>query len=386
MSLGLSAARRRRGDMPIAEKLWYVSWALVFIIFLVASVGFLMLYSAAGGNLSPWADRQIFRFGIGLCFLFVCALIDVRHFMRYAYIAYAVSLALLIGVELKGEVGMGAQRWIDLGFFRLQPSELMKIAMILTLARYFHGADFDEVRSVSFLFVPILLVTVPVLLVLRQPDLGTALLLVMGTGALLFMAGVRIWIFAFAGFSALAFIPVAWSMLREYQKNRVLTFLNPSNDPLGTGYHITQSKIALGSGGVFGKGYMQGTQSHLNFLPEHQTDFIFTMLGEEIGMIGGIGLLALYGLIIAYGYAIALRCRHQFGRLVAMGVICNFFLYVFINITMVMGLIPVVGVPLPLVSYGGTAMITLMIGFGILMSAYVHRDVHIGRGGVFDDG
>lgn len=386
MSLGLSAARRRRGDMPIAEKLWYVSWALVFIIFLVASVGFLMLYSAAGGNLSPWADRQIFRFGIGLCFLFVCALIDVRHFMRYAYIAYAVSLALLIGVELKGEVGMGAQRWIDLGFFRLQPSELMKIAMILTLARYFHGADFDEVRSVSFLFVPILLVTVPVLLVLRQPDLGTALLLVMGTGALLFMAGVRIWIFAFAGFSALAFIPVAWSMLREYQKNRVLTFLNPSNDPLGTGYHITQSKIALGSGGVFGKGYMQGTQSHLNFLPEHQTDFIFTMLGEEIGMIGGIGLLALYGLIIAYGYAIALRCRHQFGRLVAMGVICNFFLYVFINIAMVMGLIPVVGVPLPLVSYGGTAMITLMIGFGILMSAYVHRDVHIGRGGVFDDG
>ena len=385
MSLGLSAARRRRGDMPLTEKLWYVSWGLVFLVFLVASVGFLMLYSAAGGSVSPWADRQIFRFGIGLCLLFVCALIDVRHFMRYAYVAYAVSLALLIGVELKGEIGMGAQRWIDLGFFRLQPSELMKIAMILTLARYFHGADFDEVRSLSFLFVPVILVTVPVLLVLRQPDLGTALLLAMGAGALLFVAGVRTWIFVFAGVSALAFIPVAWSLLRDYQKNRVLTFLNPSDDPLGTGYHITQSKIALGSGGVFGKGYMQGTQSHLNFLPEHQTDFIFTMLGEEIGMVGGMGLLLLYALIIGYGFIIALRCRHQFGRLVAMGVICNFFLYVFINIAMVMGLIPVVGVPLPLVSYGGTAMITLMIGFGILMSAYVHRDVHIGRGGVFDD-
>lgn len=386
MSLGLSGSRRRRGDMPVGEKLWHVSWSLLLLIALLASVGFMMLYSAAGGNWSPWADRQMVRFGVGILFLLACAVIDIRQFMRYAYAAYAVGLVLLVGVEVRGEIGMGAQRWIDLGIFQIQPSEIMKIAVILSLARYFHGADYDEVRSLSFLFPPVLMVAAPVILVLKQPDLGTALLLLMGAGALLFAAGVRIWIFLLGGVSALAFIPVAWSMLRDYQKNRVLTFLDPSRDPLGAGYHITQSKIALGSGGVFGKGYMQGTQSHLNFLPEHQTDFIFTMLGEELGMLGGLGLLGLYILVMMYGYAIALRCRHQFGRLVAIGVVCNFFLYIFINTAMVMGLIPVVGVPLPLISYGGTAMITLMLGFGILMSVHVHRDVHIGRGGAFDDG
>jgi rod shape determining protein RodA len=280
---------------------------------------------------------------------------------------------------------MGAQRWIDLGFFQLQPSELMKIALVLALARYFHGSTIEDVRRMGYLFTPVMMVVSPAVLVLIQPDLGTALMLLMGSAVIAFAAGVRKLVFGIVISAAVAAVPVGWQFLRTYQKNRVLTFLNPERDPLGAGYHITQSKIALGSGGLFGKGFMQGTQSHLNFLPERQTDFIFTMLGEELGMVGCLALIGLYLLILVYGFVIALRCRHHFGRLVAIGITTTFFLYVFINIAMVMGLIPVVGVPLPMISYGGTAMLTLMIGFGILLSVHIHRDVQIGRRGGYDD-
>jgi rod shape determining protein RodA len=309
------------------------------------------------------------------------ALVDIRLWLKYAYLFYFAALALLAAVEVMGYVGMGAQRWLDLGYINLQPSELMKIALVLALARYFHGLSVDEVARTAFLIPPMLMVAAPAALVLRQPDLGTALLILVGAAAILFAAGVQIWKFAVVGIVAMATLPVGWQFLHEYQKQRVLTFLDPESDPLGSGYHIIQSKIALGSGGLTGKGFMQGTQSHLSFLPEMQTDFIFTMLAEEFGLVGGLGLLGLYVILLAYGFVISVRSRSQFGRLVGVGITTTFFLYVFINIAMVMGLIPVVGVPLPLISYGGTAMLTLMLGFGFLLCVHIHRDLQIGRRG-----
>ena len=371
----------RSSGLTLGEKLWRVNWSLVLLLCLTAGIGFAMLYSAANGQWDPWASRQAIRFGAGLGLLFVAALIHIRLWLRYAYVIYMASFVLLIGVELAGEIGMGATRWINLGFFQFQPSEVMKIALVLALARYFHGVPLEDVNRPRHLGIPLLLVMAPAGLVLRQPDLGTALMLVMIGGAVLVTTGIRLWKFALAGGVALAAVPVAWQFLRGYQKQRVLTFLNPETDPLGAGYHIIQSKIALGSGGLFGKGFLQGTQSHLNFLPEKQTDFIFTMLAEEFGLFGGLGLLGLYALIIGWGIAIALRSRSQFGRLLAMGLTSTFFLYVFINIAMVMGLIPVVGVPLPLISYGGTAMLSLMLGFGLIICVFLHRDVQLGKQG-----
>ncbi|MBT3660964.1 MAG: rod shape-determining protein RodA [Rhodospirillaceae bacterium] len=368
-------------EFTFGQKLLNLHWFLVFLICMTAAIGVAMLYSAANGSFQPWASRHMVRFGVGLVVMITIALIDVRIWLRYAYVFYGLSLVLLILVEIMGYVGMGAQRWLDLGYFNLQPSELMKIALVLALARYFHGLSLEDVERPTRLIMPLLMVFTPAGLVLRQPDLGTALMLILASGGIFFVAGVRIWQFALVIVSGLIAAPVGWQFLHEYQKARIMTFLNPEADPLGAGYHIIQSKIALGSGGMTGKGYMQGTQGHLNFLPEMQTDFIFTMLAEEFGLVGGLGLLAMYGLLLVYGVAIATRSYSQFGRLVAMGVTVTFFLYVFINIAMVMGLIPVVGVPLPLISYGGTAMMTLLIGFGLLIGVWVHRDVVIGRRG-----
>ncbi|MBL6959434.1 MAG: rod shape-determining protein RodA [Rhodospirillales bacterium] len=372
-------------QLSLKRKLLHIHWLFVLLLCLTAGVGFAMLYSAGNGSFDPWASRHMVRFGIGLLVMLVVALTDIRLWLRYAYVFYGISLLLLAAVEVTGSVGMGAQRWIDLGFFNVQPSELMKITLVLALARYFHGASIDDIMRPVYLIAPILMVMAPSALVLRQPDLGTALMLIIGSGAIFFLAGVRLWKFGVVLALALGSLPVIWQFLRDYQKQRVLTFLNPESDPLGSGYHIIQSKIALGSGGLFGKGFMQGTQSHLNFLPEKQTDFIFTMLAEEFGLVGGVGLVGLYVLLMAYGVAISVSCRNQFGRLVGMGVTFTFFLYVFINVAMVMGVIPVVGVPLPLISYGGTAMMTLLFGFGLLMSVYVHRDVMIGRRGMAED-
>ena len=378
-------SRLHHQDMTLGEKLRQISWTYLLLISVVATIGFFMLYSAANGQWDPWANRQVARFGVGVAAMIALALVSIRLYLRWAYAFYAVSLVLLVAVDVRGVIGMGAQRWIDFGFIRLQPSELMKIALVMTLARYFHGLSIEDVGRPTKLIAPILMTLVPVALILKQPDLGTALMLMMASGIVFFAAGVRIWKFALVLAAGLAAIPVGWGMLHDYQRNRVLTFLNPERDPLGAGYHILQSKIALGSGGVFGRGFMQGTQSHLNFLPEKQTDFIFTMLAEEFGMVGGLTLLALYTLIIIFGLAIALRCRHHFGRLLALGLTANFFLYVFINIAMVMGLIPVVGVPLPLISYGGTVMLTLMCGFGVVQSVNVHRDLQLGRRGGGDE-
>jgi len=261
----------------------------------------------------------------------------------------------------------------------------MKIATVLALARYFHGVAVEEIGRPLLLVVPALIVAAPAVLVLKQPDLGTAVMLILAGAAMFFAAGVRLWKFAAVLAVAVAAMPVAWSMLHDYQRRRILVFLDPASDPLGAGYHILQSKIALGSGGLFGKGFMLGSQSHLNFLPEKQTDFVFTMLAEEVGLVGGLGLLGLYAVMLAYAVAVALRARNQFGRLVAIGVGATLFLYVFINIAMVMGLVPVVGVPLPLVSYGGTAMLTAMTGLGLVMNVYVNRDLRIGRRGLLGE-
>lgn len=368
-------------QLTLGQKVWQIHWTFVLLTCVVAAIGITMLYSAANGSFTPWADRHAARFGVGLAILVAVALVDIRVWMRYAYGLYLLSLALLVAVDLTGSIGMGARRWIDLGVITLQPSELMKITLTLALARYFHGSSVEDVGRLRHLLLPVLLIVGPAALVLRQPDLGTATMLLATGAALLFLAGVRAWKFIAAGLGLIAAVPLAWQFLRGYQKQRVLTFFDPESDPLGAGYHIIQSKIALGSGGLFGKGLLGGTQSHLNFLPEKQTDFIFTMLAEEFGLVGALTLLGLYVLLLIYGIAISVRCRSHFGRLMGMGVTVIFFLFVFINIAMVMGVIPVVGVPLPLISYGGSAMLTVMLGFGLLMNAYVHRDVVIGRRG-----
>lgn len=370
-----------RGEPPFAEKIGRIHWELVLLISIIAGFGIAMLYSAADGSMQPWAAKQTMRFAIALIPMLGAALLDIRYWFRTAYWVYAITLLLVVAVDARGFVGMGAQRWIDLGVIQLQPSELMNVALVLALARYFHGLASEDIARIRYLIAPALMILLPTALVLKQPDLGTAVTLSVGGAALLFLAGVRLRVFLLMASAAASAIPIVWRFLHEYQKNRIYTFLDPDNDPLGAGYHILQSKIALGSGGLFGKGFLGGTQSHLNFLPEKQTDFIFTTLAEEFGLIGGLGLLTLYTLIVAYGFAIALRSSNQFGRLLGLGIVTNFFLYVFINTAMVMGLLPVVGVPLPLISYGGTAMLTVMFGFGLLMNVSVYRDVRMNRSG-----
>ncbi len=375
----------RDPEMTLGEKLWQISWGLVLLTTLISVIGFAMLYSAANGNVDPWASRQMVRFSVGLAVMLAIALIDVRILFRWAYLVYFATLGLLIAVELIGTTGMGAQRWIDLKFIQLQPSEMVKVTIVLALARYFHGLSAEEITRPFYLLIPIVLTLAPAALVLKQPDLGTAAMLLMIGAAVFFCAGVRLWKFAVVGVLGLSAIPIGWQFLHEYQRRRVMTLFDPESDPLGAGYHILQSKIALGSGGLFGRGFLQGSQSHLNFLPEKQTDFVFTMLAEEFGMVGGMTLLGLYAVLLIYGLAIAVRSRNQFGRLLAVGIACNVFLYVFINIAMVMGLIPVVGVPLPLISYGGTVMLTVMAALGLMMSVYIHRDVRIPRRGLGED-
>ncbi len=361
-------------DFSFGQKVAQLNWGLIFLITLVSCVGFISLYSAAGGNMSPWASKQITRFAFGISVMFFIALIDIKWWYALAYPAFIIGFTLLFIVEIMGHVGMGAQRWIDLGFMKLQPSELMKIAVIMALARFYHNTKIEDVRRFWMLIPPLGIIFAPVGLVLLQPDLGTSLMIIIAGGAIMFLAGVSIWLFVTAIAGSVAAIPIIWQFMHEYQKKRVMIFLNPESDPLGSGYHISQSKIALGSGGMSGKGFMEGTQSHLNFLPEKQTDFIFTLWAEEWGFIGGISLLFILSLIFIYGIWIGNKCRHQFSKLLALGLIINFSLYVFINIGMVMGLIPVVGAPLPLVSYGGTSMLAALIGFGLAMSCYVHRD------------
>ena len=364
----------RERSYGLLQKLWAVPWLFVLLLCTVASVGYVALYSAGGGVPDAYASKHALRFGLGLVLMLALAFVDVRIIARLSWLAYAGSLLLLLLVMLHGQVGKGAQRWIDLGPVQLQPSELAKITLVLALASWFHRASWKRMGNLIFLLPPTAAVLVPVGLILRQPNLGTALITAVVGAAMFWAAGARWWKFALGGAAAAGATPIAYDQLRDYQKARITTFLDPESDPLGAGYNIIQSKIALGSGGMWGKGFLQGTQGHLNFLPEKQTDFIFTMVAEEFGLVGALGTLTLLALVIGFSFLVALRCRHQFGRLLAVGLGTNFFLYVFVNIAMVTGSIPVGGVPLPLISHGGSAMITTMFGFGLLMSCWVHRD------------
>lgn len=360
-------------------KVLHLNWPLVLLLTAVAGVGFMMLYSVAGGSFQPWAEPQMKRFALGLSVMFFVAFVPIWFWRNMAGVAYGLSLILLLYVEFFGTVGMGAQRWIDLGFMRLQPSEVAKITLVMLLAAYYDWLDIDKVSRPLFVAIPLAIILLPTFLVLKQPDLGTALLLVIGGAAVMFAAGVnRFYFLAVMALGALLVTGVFvsrdtdWQLLKDYQYRRIDTFLDPASDPQGAGYHITQSKIALGSGGWSGRGFMQGTQSRLNFLPEKHTDFIFTTLAEEFGFVGAFSLLTLYGLIIAFCGVTALRTRDRFSSLLVLGITATFFLYFALNMSMVMGMAPVVGVPLPLVSYGGSAMLVLMGAFGLVQSAHVH--------------
>ncbi len=375
MSLALDAP----APIGFGEKIWRINWGLVLVLTAIAGGGVLALYSAAGGRFEPWAARHAARYGAALGLMLVVALIHPKVWLSLAWPIYIVSMLLLVAVDVIGKIGMGAQRWLVVGPMQIQPSEIAKVAVIMVLARYYHGLRKEEAAKFLYTLPPLLLILAPVGLVMVQPDLGTAMMVLMAGGALLFVAGVRLWMFLAAGVTAIACLPIAWSFMHEYQRKRVLTFLDPDRDPLGAGYHITQSKIAIGSGGLFGKGFLKGTQSSLNFLPEKQTDFIFTTFVEEWGLMGALVLLALFALVLAWGFSIALRSQHHFGRLLAMGITSLMFLYVFINTAMVMGLLPVVGVPLPLVSNGGTALISVMFACGLLIGVNVYRDAQLPR-------
>lgn len=366
--------------LSLKQKFLHINWGLIVLIASVSFIGLLCLYSAAGGAMNPWASRHLMRFSVCFILMIGIALIDTRWWFKLTWPIYILGILLLIVVEAMGHVGMGAQRWINLGFMKLQPSELMKIAVVMALAHYLHSKSADDMKHIRFLFIPALIILTPVALVLLQPDLGTSLMIIMAGAATVFMAGAPIWLYLGGIGLVIISIPIAWQFLHNYQKQRVMTFLNPESDPLGSGYHITQSKIALGSGGIEGKGFLQGTQSHLNFLPEKQTDFIFTLWAEEWGLAGGLFLLLIFGLIFVYGLYIALNCKVNYLRYLSLGLSVNFSLYVFINIAMVMGLIPVVGAPLPLISYGGTAMLSSMIGFGLILSCSINRDNKLTKG------
>jgi rod shape determining protein RodA len=369
----------RQTSFDLTTKVLRISWLYVLLLCALAAVGYTALYSAAGGSPEPFAARHVIRFATGLVIMVGVALVDIRFIARLAWPAYVVALGLLAAVLEIGHVGKGAQRWLDLGGLQLQPSELMKIALVLALAAWFHRASWERIGNPLFLIPPVIAVLLPVGLILKEPNLGTALITALVGAAVFFAAGVRWWKFLLVALPVPFAAKFAYEHLHDYQRARIDTFLNPESDPLGAGYNIIQSQIALGSGGMWGKGFLQGTQGHLDFLPEKQTDFIFTMIGEEFGLVGALAVMGLLCLIVLGGMLIALRCRHQFGRLVALGIAFNFFMYVFVNIAMVMGAIPVGGVPLPLVSHGGSAMITVMLGFGILMSVHVHRDVEFGE-------
>tara|TARA_R110000787_G_scaffold285548_1_gene401572 strand:+ start:4562 stop:5701 length:1140 start_codon:yes stop_codon:yes gene_type:complete len=362
------------------RKILHLNWPLTVLLAAVSGVGFLMLYSVAGGTFTPWAEPQMKRFALGLVLMIAVGMVPIWLWRNLAGVAYFGTVFLLVAVDLFGAVGMGAQRWIELGSFRLQPSELMKITLVMMLAAYYDWLPAKKTSRPLWVVLPLLLIIVPTFLVLKQPDLGTAILLMAAGGGLMFLAGVHWAYFAVVATAGLGLVTAVfqsrgtpWQLLKDYQFRRIDTFIDPSTDPLGAGYHITQSKIALGSGGWTGRGFMQGTQSRLNFLPEKHTDFIFTTLAEEFGFVGGFSLLGLYALIILFCIASALINKDRFSSLLTLGIALNFFLFFAVNMSMVMGLAPVVGVPLPLVSYGGSAMLVLLLAFGLIQSAHVHR-------------
>ena len=368
------------GDSLFLEKLKKFPYSLLALISILAFTGFFMMYSAATGSLYPWAIRQIIVFSVSVPLMFLIAVLDLRFFYKISYMSYIISILLLVAVIISGYKAMGATRWIKLGFFNLQPSEFAKIMLVLTLSRYFHNLSFKQIRSVKYLIVPALLALLPFALIVKQPDLGTALTTLMLAGAIFFVVGVSIWVFVAIFAAIIAAIPLLWHFLHDYQRQRIMTFFEPNTDVLGSGYNINQSVIAIGSGGLSGKGFLGGSQVQLDFLPEKQTDFVFTMFAEEAGFIGCLILISIYLLITIFGIKTAMNTKSQFGRVLAFGISTLFFIHFFINVAMVSGIIPVVGSPLPLMSYGGTIMVSSMISFGLLANVYIHDRCSINVG------
>lgn len=360
--------------LSIVGRLAEINWFIVAIMGSIALIGFAMMVSAAGGSFHPWASQQISKFAIAFVGMLIIGLLPMRVLMDYAYPVYFFCLLVLVGVDIAGHIGMGAKRWLTLGGLNLQPSEFMKLAVILVLARYFHQIHPEDVRRFPFLIPPVLLIAMPAILILRQPNLGTTTIMASVGVIMCFLAGVQWRYFIGIAASGIAALPVVWHFMHDYQKRRVLTFLNPDQDPLGAGYNILQSMIAIGSGGLFGKGYLRGSQSQLNFLPEKHTDFIFTMLAEEFGFLGSLMLLMLYMSLLWIGMQVARSSRSTFGAMVASGVCALLFMHILINCGMVMGMMPVVGVPLPLMSYGGSIMVSTVLAIGLLLNAYSNRD------------
>lgn len=353
------------------------SWPLLILIFILTLVGLFALFSAGEGHLNPWALKQFYKVLLGFLVLFFLSIISPQFMMDIAYPFYGICLLLLIFVEFFGKIGMGAQRWINLGFIELQPSEFMKIALILALSKYLHlNPLFPNFLWKNF-WTTLLMILIPAIFVLKQPDLGTASLLILCGSSLLFVSGLpKKLILRFLGLGLIS-LPIFWNSLHDYQKKRIFTFLDPEKDRLGSGYHVLQSKISVGSGGFWGKGFLNGTQSHLDFLPEKHTDFIFTVISEEWGFVGGLILCLIYIGILYHTFKIALHAQSLFGRLLTFGVGIMFFFYVTINIAMVTGIFPVVGVPLPFVSYGGTSLLSLFVCFGWVMNIHVHKNIRM---------
>jgi rod shape determining protein RodA len=377
-----SSALTRPGERDrLIVKIGHIDWTFCFLVCLIAGIGGMMLYSIANESWTPWARPQMIRFGLCVILMLGLALVDIRVWFASAYPVYVIALILLIAVPVVGERALGARRWLNLHVVRLQPSEIMKIGLVLALARFYQGLSAAEARLSWKLLIPAFMILAPVALVAKQPDLGTAILLAATGGAVMILAGLSLRVTVIGGLGALVCVPVFVKFIMHgYQRDRILTFLHPEDDPSGAGYHILQSKIALGSGGLLGKGFGLGSQSQLDFLPEKHTDFIFATLAEEFGFVGCFFVLGLFVAVILIALRTASLSHSHFGRLAASGVISTFALYVFINAAMVMGLAPVVGVPMPLLSFGGTVMITVMIGFGLIQSVRIHRYTEVSSG------
>ena len=366
--------RSIQSSTSIKDKILSLDYVLIFSILVLGIISMFVMYSTDGGEFKYHTNSHILRFCVFFCLFFLVSLVQIRFWHNNSYILYILFFALLLGVKYFGLTSSGSKRWLDLYFMNLQPSELMKIGLILFLAKYYHRVSIENMNSIRYLFIPIIALIAPLLLVATQPDLGTSILIASGGIVVVWLAGVRIKFFAYSTLIFLALLPVAISFLKPYQKSRILTFLNPERDPLGAGYQIIQSKIAIGSGGLFGKGFLNGSQSYLDYLPEKHTDFIFTLFSEKFGFFGSLFILLLYALIISRIIKIGNLTRSTFGKLYCYSFATAFFIYVVVNMMMVLGLLPIVGSPLPIMSYGGSSMMAIMFGLGIVMSCKVYKD------------
>ena len=369
--------RSIQSSLSFRDKLKSIDYVLVFSILVLGITSMFAMYSTDGGEFKYHTESHIIRFSVFFIMFFILSFVQIRLWHSTSYLIYFIFLILLIGVKYFGLTSSGSQRWLNFYFMNLQPSELMKIGLILFLAKYYHRISIENVNKVKFLFLPIFVLIFPTLLVVLQPDLGTAILIASGGVVVAWLAGVRAKFFAYSFLFFIALLPLAISFLKPYQKARILTFLNPEKDPLGAGYQIIQSKIAIGSGGLFGKGFLNGSQSYLDYLPEKHTDFIFTLFSEEFGFFGSVFILLLYGLIVSRIVRIGNMTRSNFGKLYCYSFATAFFIYVVVNMGMVLGLLPIVGSPLPIMSYGGSSMMAIMLGLGIAMSCKVYKDMPV---------